>query len=139
MSTQYFSQQDEKKCPIDKLLTLEELQSVIPASDVEITIALKKLNVVEINHKLRMLNQTNCLSTTRLLLDTIIENDWKIDEINLQKCIEKMEDIDVIFLKNTLNHLGTNINENNWKLNDIIVTKEIARMLFLTQTDTTKV
>lgn len=163
LPTQYDGPNNSKLLSHTDLLTKPQIERILLASNDEIDEALLKLNVVELNGYLRMLSSDVLSETIRLLLDTIIENNWNIENIDQIECISQLSSpkislgsdtandtfsyndidntssIDDVFILHALGKLGNYLGNNKWKLNEISVAKYTADILFRYRNDNNKV
>jgi len=137
----YTGKEDDDNMTSNKSYTMNDLYSMIPASNQEIDQALMKLHVVEVGKlkALRMLSKDILNKTTRDVLDTIISNDWSLDSISESRLISSIEDVDETFIKHILSTHGKSIGNGLWNLNEDEVAKSTADMLLRYRTDNTKV
>lgn len=84
------------------LYTLENLQSVIQASNEELENVLKDLNVIVIDGKIRILELEYHFRVLSYMLKLLDENSWPLDGVEYDETIQALEDIVPIQILNTL-------------------------------------
>lgn len=121
----------------DEELSFEDIEKCVQASKSEISIALKKLGVVELNGKMRMLSKQATLELTSTIFDTIIENNWKIESIDEKALIANLpSDINILTVRHILGTLGEELIEKEsslstrWKLDRNKVLRASAHLVF---------
>jgi len=88
------------------LLTRKQVMESVQASEQELEAAFITYAVVELGGFMRILSKVTLRDVTRNLLDEIIENDWKIDNIEQDKCTFAMRETDESLVILTLSRLG---------------------------------
>ena len=133
----YISQKEEVQNPIHQssLLNHDDIRSLVQASEIEISEALKQLNVVEINGKLILLSKSGILEVIADLFNIIIENNMSIEKIDFHRCQELLgndNQIDPVILKYALSTLGSlhSNSDNLWELDKSKVLKAAANITF---------
>lgn len=137
--TEYRGVETEQELHGRSFVTRTHLEDLIPASNGEINQYLHKHSVVEIDGYLRMLCKDILNEKIRLVLDTIIENQWSLEAIDEDACAARTVDVDSIFLAHILSKLGTQTSPKVWKLAPETVAKYTADLLFRFQPDPSKV
>lgn len=130
-------QKEESECPIDEtaLLSLADLTKLVQASKTELDEALKNLNIVEMNGKLRLLARSAILEVISQLFNIMIENNISIDSVDYNICKEIMsadDQSDPVILKYVLTTLGSPSasDENIWSLEKEKVLRTAAHVTF---------
>lgn len=77
----------------EKLFTVEELQKVIQASNKELEEALKSMNVITLDNKVRLLDFEYHFRMLSYMLKLIDENSWELDQIDFDETIEALTDL----------------------------------------------
>lgn len=156
-STQYNGTDVERESLVDesKLMSYNELRDQVQASNVEFTLALFGLGVVELQGKMRLLSKLAIREAVQQLIYTIMENAWDIHSISEEKCVLAMHTVDPVLLNFALktlvqkkclkeinSHSSTDENEGKtgfWNLDQDSISKATAHILFNSQTHPTKV
>ena len=92
-----------------QLLTLDQLLGEVQASKREIMSVLPSLGVTEINGKVRMISRISFRDVVRTLLDTILEHNWNLDNIDELECLRLNPGLDPVLLRALLGQLGTTV------------------------------
>ena len=116
------------------LLSRNDLEQYVQASKKELDDAFDKLGVIELQGKMRMISRSASREVIRCVLDTIMENDWSINNIDETLCCNNMKDIDPVLLHAALLKLGHVIEKKEttsiWKLDEESIAKATAHILF---------
>jgi len=131
--TQYNGSDDDNNNTLN-LLSRNDLEQYVQASKKELDDAFDKLGVIELQGKMRMISRSASREVIRCVLDTIMENDWSINNIDETLCCNNMKDIDPVLLHAVLLKLGNIIDKNDttsiWKLDEESIAKSTAHILF---------
>jgi len=76
-----------------KLYTLEELKTLVQASNQELTEALSSMDVAEINGHIRLLDFEYHFRVLSYMLKLIDENSWNLDSIDYNETCEALQDL----------------------------------------------
>lgn len=129
--TQYYGTNDENQT---NLLSRTEIEERVQASKKELDEAFEKLGVIELKGKMRMVSRSASREVIRCLLDTIMENDWSIHNVDEFVCCNIMKDTDAVLLHSVLKKLGRIIEKKEntmiWKLDEDSIAKATAHILF---------
>jgi len=129
--TQYYGTNDEN---ISNLLSRAEIEERVQASKKELDEAFEKLGVIELKGKMRMISRSASREVIRCVLDTIMENDWSIHNVDEFVCCNIMKDTDAVLLHSVLKKLGRIIEKKEntmiWKLDEDSIAKATAHILF---------
>lgn len=77
----------------ENLLTYNSLLTVVQASEEELKIALKTLNTITINDKIRILDFEYHFRVLSFMLKLIDENSWQLDEIDYEETMNALSDL----------------------------------------------
>jgi hypothetical protein len=127
----------EQEFPPDaaNLYTRAQLESIILASSNEIDSGLASLSAVEINGYIRILSRKAVLEVVQTIVDTIIENDWDIQNIdmNLIRQQKELSTMDNVILEKALLSLSSSRDGSTWQLSFPLIAKATAHNLFSSQ------
>lgn len=116
------------------LFSRTDLEECVQASKKELDDAFEKLGVIELQGKMRMISRAASREIIRCVLDTIMENDWSIHNVDETVCCDVMKDIDPVLLHAVLLKLGQILEKREstiiWKLDEESIAKATAHILF---------
>lgn len=120
-----------------KVYSRQELFALVQASEQEILDAMKKHHIIEIDHKMKLLNKSVMYHTISSLLNTIIEYSWDYHALDERVLLElyqsNQSNHDPHILQYVLQLLGSCTIQNNnkiWNLRSIAVQQHAAHVLF---------
>lgn len=105
--TAYKGPEHEFQIEPSDLYTFEELQNLIQSSPEELKTALKDLNTVTVNGKIRVLEFEYHFRVLSYMLKLIEENSWALDEIDYEETVSALEEIVPLEILNSLFDLYT--------------------------------
>lgn len=91
--TTYKGEEHEYEVENKKLYTLNELKDLIQASNKELEEAIKEMDVVEINGKIRELDFEFHFRVLSYMLKLIEENSWDLDTIDYDETCDSLKDL----------------------------------------------
>ena len=125
---------EEKENPPNKadLYTRDDLNSCILMSQNELDSALSDIGAIEVKGYLRICSENVTHNLNKALINTIIENDWPLNNIKLNDCLNELPDVDETLLKRSLSYLGSQIDldDPTWNLNPSLLSSAAAHILF---------
>ena len=132
---------------VSRLLSYNELRNQIQASDAEFTAALFKFAVVDLCGKMRLLSKVAIRESTRHLVFTIMEQNWKLQHIDEDLCVRHIPEMDPVLLNFSLKSLGEKRNTDGtegvggayWALDQDKISRATAHIQFNRQSDPTAV
>ena len=133
LRSEYRGYEEELESPIDKavLYTRKDLDETILSSPEELSTMLKEMGAIEIDGYIRLCSFKAVISVHRAIIDTIIEKDWNINEIDRSKCLLEIPDIDIVLLDHALSRLGIKNENGTWALRSNEVARVVAHTIFL--------
>jgi hypothetical protein len=148
-SSQYNGLDAEKENCINesKLLSYSELRKQVQASNGEYSKALFAAGVIELKGKMRILSKIAIREAIQQLIYTIMEHTWDVNNIDEEKCVHAMPDIDPVLINFSLKTLQTTSTnrpdrlkeDTTWALDQNTISKATAHVLFNSQTQPTMV
>lgn len=110
------------------------MNGFVQASNLEINAELKRLNVLEVDGKLRLVSKAAIYDITRAILDEAIEQSWSLDHITANDCLTAICPLfhpSIITL--ALSLIGEELRTGIWRLHVSKVAVVCAHILFNTK------
>jgi Sister chromatid cohesion protein Dcc1 len=122
---------DTKEPPnVSTLITRQDLNQKIQASESELTAALHDINALDVHGYIRRICKISLNEQKRDVIQTIVEYGWNINCIDQQKCMQYVQNADTILLVEALKQLGTEVSDHIWHLDSNKIALSIAHSLF---------
>lgn len=130
--TKYSGKSFEGGIDRSKLMTREQIENIIEASEKEISSCLLEFNVIEMNGFMRLLDSTTLDETIEVLIQTITINDLSLENISESSILGLLPEYEPVFILYSLSKVGAKKAEaggDTWEFNWEKICRKTARFV----------